>query len=338
MTAKELAKILGISEASVSYALNGKPGVSQATRMLVRDAAEKYGLQFKALDYGAIFSNRLYFILFKRADIRYVGNTYDNYFYVTLELAITEMAHQYGYKCNRMTIYSAEELNSELHAISNLDCAGIIILATEMMDTDYIPLSFSPVPVILLDNHFRSTRFSSIYINNFDSAFKITDYLCKKYHSAPGLIIPNKKIVNFTEREEGFFSALHTNGFSTHTVKKIDISTDLIKGMPQDLDIAVNNGPLARCYFAVNDHIANAFIESCSKKGIRIPEDVAVAGFDDMPFSSSSPIGITTMHVPITYMGHQAIRTLCEYNQHKEKMTYTSSIKVGTTLLVRKSA
>ena len=91
----------------------------------------------------------------------------------------------------------------------------------------------------------------------------------------------------------------------------------------------------ARCYFADNDLIAAGALRAFSEAGFRVPEDVAVVGFDDMPLCVYVEPALTTVHVPKQYMGRMAARRLAEIISSETNEPV--KIQIETSLVIRKS-
>lgn len=92
---------------------------------------------------------------------------------------------------------------------------------------------------------------------------------------------------------------------------------------------------LSRCYFADNDLIAAGTMKAIKKRGIRIPEDVSIIGFDNMPLCIYVEPSLSTINVPKQYMGQQAVQRLVHLLESKEH--FPIKLEVGTQLVRRKS-
>ncbi len=338
MTAKELAKILGISEASVSYALNGKPGVSIETRSRVKEAARQYGMNFIPLNYSANTGTTIYLISYKKQGPRVIDNTFDNSFYSGLTDGITYASKEFGYHIHLRSISNPVELGEELSALSNMSSAGIIILGTEMIQEDLAPLAFSKHPVVLLDNHFRSAKVNTVTIDNVYTAFEAVDFLFRKRKKQPGYLSSSVPITNFTERKAGYEMGILHHGCSlaNSVVHKLGINpedayADMLAILKQ------KKQKIADCYFADNDFIAFGAMKAFKEMGYRIPEDVALIGLDDVPIARLSDPALTTMHVPIQYMGRLAVERLHQIAQDPAEKDYPLNISVNAALIQRQT-
>ena len=112
--------------------------------------------------------------------------------------------------------------------------------------------------------------------------------------------------------------------------------TPSIDGAYADMKEILNVGEkLAPCYFADNDLIAVGAMKALKEYGYRIPEDIAIVGFDNIPMSTIIEPALTTIHVPKQYMGKIAVQRLITLLT--EKGTQPVKIEISTQLVERKS-
>lgn len=129
ITAKELAKKLGISAAAVSMALNNKPGVSRDTRQMILDAAEREGYDFSRLSAKNGPGGNIYFVIYKK----HGAVVADTPFFSQLSDGISVSCKENGYKMNIRYVYDDEDtIKKQVEDIQYSDCCGIILLGTEM--------------------------------------------------------------------------------------------------------------------------------------------------------------------------------------------------------------
>ena len=330
MTGKELAKILGISETAVSMALNNKPGVSTQTRHRVKEAAEKYGMDLSK--FAALPTlNSIYLVYYRRHGAVLVDST----FFSELTEGVEHACASAGYRIYTVNVHEQEDLRRQIDEISFKDAVGIILLGTEMRDDDFNILAFSRIPVILLDNHFISSKVDSVRINNVDGAFLATNYLINKRKSQPGYLHNSFYIRNFSERHEGYEKALRYNGMSP-TQSVIHKLTPSIEGAYNEMrEYLEKGGPIADCYFADNDLIAIGVLRALREAGYLVPKDVAVIGFDDITMCNYTDPPLTTVHIPKQYMGYMAVERLLSTLGKKD--FYPVDISISAHLVVRRS-
>lgn len=330
MTSKELAKQMGLSEAAVSLALNNKKGVSTKTRIKVREAAEAAGMDLSDIN---IRNNLgiIYLIRYKK----HGAILKDSTFFTAVTDGIEQGCSAYGYKLNIINIYTPSELQKQLED-SYLDkISGMIVLGTEMQSEDFFQLGFAQIPVILLDNHFISSKIDSICINNVDGMYEAANYLINRCKVRPGYLSSSYPIYNFSQRHIGFNNALVYNGMSTSNVINHAVTPSVDGAYNDMLEIIKRGDELASCYCADNDFIAIGAMRAFKASGFRIPDDISIIGFDDIPYCEYSEPGLTTVHVPKHYLGLLSVERL--NHLINTKASSTVNITVATHIVLRDS-
>lgn len=307
ITAKELAKKLNLSAAAVSMALNNKPGVSTATRQFVLDAAERYGYDFSRIMDKHSVTGSIYFILYKKHGTVVA----DTPFFSQISEGISLSCKEYGYKLNIRYIYEDEDtLQKQIEDIQYSDCAGMILLGTEMEAENLKPFLELPIPFVLLDAYFESVSCNCVLINNMQGAYLATQHLIRRCRKQPGYLRSAYRISNFSERASGFYNTIRSAGMSTSKCIIHSLTPSMEGAYADMLELLEAGEELASCYFADNDLIAVGAMKALKQKGYRIPEDISIIGFDNLPISSVIEPNLSTIHVPKQYMGKMALERL----------------------------
>jgi len=334
ITAKELSKKLNISAAAVSMALNNKPGVSTTTRRLILDTAEKYGYDFTRVSekHTVTAAGSIHFIIYKKHGTVVA----DTPFFSSVTDGISQECQKQNCKLSISYVFEDDEtITRQVEDIRYSDCIGIILLGTEMTKEDMKPFLELPIPLVLLDSYFETIPCNSVLINNVQGAFLATSYLIRKRKQQPGYLKSSYYISNFGERSAGFYNAVRSAGLPI-SGSVIHTLTPSVEGAYADmLAVIENKDELAKCYFADNDLIAVGAMKAMKEKGYRIPDDIAVVGFDNLPISSVIDPGLSTINVPKQYMGQVAVQRLMTL-MNGSNLPPTKT-EVSTTLIKRNS-
>ena len=330
ITAKELAKKLGLSATAVSMALNNKPGVSTETRDHVIKEAEKYNYDFTKLSLKKNKEGDIYCIVYR------AHNAILNYTPIFSELTdgIEQECRHNGYRLKTLQIY--EKNNDVQKCIEDLrvnGCVGIILLGTETtadICKQFLQLS---VPVVLLDSYFDSVNCSSVLINNAQGAYLATNYLIDRCSKQPGHLCSSYIIENFIERKSGFNRAVREHGMSVGKSVTHELSPSIDGAFSDMLEVIDRGDDLASCYFADNDLIAIGVIKALKLRGYKIPEDIALIGFDNISESRIIEPALTTIDIPRRFMGQSAARELIR--QITTSLPHTMKIEVSTSIVKR---
>ena len=332
ITAKELARKLGLSEAAVSLALNNRPGVSTATRKRVMDTAKEFGYDFsrKAVS-GIPKKGTVGLIIYKKSG----AVVDDTPFFSALTDGVSIGCKKADYDLLIRYLYEDEDLKGQLNLIQSSGLSGIILLATEMEEHLLSSFSDFSIPLVILDAYFEKYRYNYISINNIQGAYLATNYLITRLRTQPGYLRSSYRISNFDERADGFYKAIRSHGMSS-SKSLVHALTPSQEGAYSDMRQLLLSGEVpARCYFADNDLIALGAIRALKEASYRIPEDVAVVGFDDIPLCEYTDPPLTTIEVPKHYMGETAAERLVRLME--ETPSYPLKIQVSTSLKRRKS-
>ncbi len=301
MTSKELAKALGVSPSAVSLAFNGNPGISEETRQRILAAAREMNVRHTARKTPA--SNTIDVLCCKKHGMVFG----DTPFFAALMEGIFSMASSAGYSVRISYMYGSD--TTAVDALRESDSAGVVLIATEMSDEkDLHPFYSLGKPVVILDAHFRSHRFPSVVISNNQGAYEATQCLLRHGHRKLGHLRSSVVIGNFIEREQGFQAACAEAGdCETITVNVGSTQETAYSDMLAWLE---TNPEVPTAFFADNDLIAISCIRALKDKGYRVPQDVSVVGFDDIPISAVASPALTTVHVYKEQMGGVAVDIL----------------------------
>ncbi len=329
VTAKDVAKAAGVSQATVSMVFRGKAGISEETRKRVTD---------KALELGYIMlqpaAKVIQLVVFKRH-----GKLFsDNSFMEILIQGVMDQAMKLGYHPSIFYFYRDKNHMEQLENMLTMQSAGIIILATEMDDRDIKIFQDIRVPLVLLDNFSARMKWDSVVINNFHGVREAVWFLIKNGYKRLGYLKGQTEIRNFKERYRGYTAGCQSLDpkyaqDSIMRVVPLDITVDgAEKSMLEYLD---TDPVLPEAFVADNDHIAAGCCRALIKAGYRVPEHISIMGFDDSPICKSIVPNLTTMEVKKERMGALAVSRLHERINMKDMEI--ASISVMPQLTVRQS-
>ncbi len=331
ISAKELANILGVSPATISMVFNNKPGISTATKEMVYQAAAEYGYSYKKTKKSETPACVIQFATYKKHEL-IITNTP---FFSELTEGITQECFLQNCMLNVSYIHESDNIQEQMQALRKTDCIGLLLLATEMSPEDFAWFKDFPVPVVVLDCYYDGIGFDCVLINNVQGAFEATDYLAKCGHTNIGYLHSSVTCGNFLERADGFYKALRANNLSS-SASPVHLLSPTSQGGYQDMmRILEEKPPLAEAYFADNDIIAASAMKAFIEHGYRIPEDISIIGFDDMPLCDMMTPSLSTMNVAKKDLGAAAVKQLL----NRTRETYRTQLKMSmaTTLVKRES-
>lgn len=326
----DIAKIVGVSPGTVSNALNNRAGVSKDKRDRIFEVAKDMGY---TRNYSRKQDNTIKFVQIKRHG-SVVGNTY---FFSEIIQGIERACRKNNYELSMTTIDLSETPENVVKQyFQNEASDGIIVLATEMWSSDQHMLERASRPLVILDNRFRASHYDCVLIDNEGGVYSAIKYLAEMGHRRIGLLHGSAYINNFHMRRTAYCSSMNDFGLP---VKDHDIFllAPNIEGAYQDmLKIMETADSLPTALFADNDLIAMGAMRALSEKGYRIPEDISIIGFDDMPFCEMSSPRLSTVYVDKQGMGALAVKQVIENIKKGTKKSITKT-QVATKLITRDS-
>ncbi len=328
MTAKELARKLHLSEATVSLVLNGKPGIKKATRDRVLAAAKEHHICVKDRQNR---SRNIYLLRYKAHQTALSDSSFSDAVIEGMELACRD----HNYFLNTRAVIGRSALISQMKLLKESDIAGLLIMGNELTGEDIRSLIQVSYPIVLVDSMPPSSPYDSVTIDNIDGAFTAVNFLISRCGSQPGYLRSSFPINNFDERRTGFNQALRYNGMAP-SASIIHLLPPSIDGAYGEMSALLQSGiKLASCYFADDDLIAIGALRAFRDHNIKIPDDVAVIGFDDIMMSTYTEPPLTTIHVPRHQLGAVSIRRLLDLID--DPISFPVRIQVTTSLVIRES-
>ena len=330
-TIKDVAKHAGVAVSTVSLVVNNKANVANSTRKKIQHAIEdlKYHPRRSARGLVMRKSGNIGFIL-----------TDDHFsvaepFYTKIFLGTEFEARKYDYYILLTTLERRNTKNSVPRFLLERNVDGVIFagsVPTKIID--YV--KNTSLPFIFVDYLPNNGRYSSILIDNINGAFQATDHLIKSGHKRIVFIGGGMDHPSLKHRYEGYKNAL--------AAAQIPISEELVycneayPGILEGYKTAQNlikDGSEFTALFAANDALALGAVRCFREHRLRIPEDVAIIGFDDVAIANTAHPTLTTMHVPKEEMGAIALRRIVEMIDKKD--ISVSKTVVPVKLVLRES-
>ncbi len=328
---KQISDVTGFSAATISNALNGKRGVN-------KDTAEQIFTVAKRLGYVTEKKiNKIKLVVCKKTgDVET-----DTPFFLDLLAGMERTGREFGYDTvvTNLSLSDAEEIEQLKREVTT----GVILLATELSEEDMKQFDDCEAPLVVIDSWYDNMKYDSVLISNTDSVCQAVEYLFDKGHERVGYLKGTDRITNFYYRQLGFERAHQKRKKPLHSEYDVEIRPmadiayqdmkQYLEGMKKKSEDLHTVLPTA--YFADNDIIAIGALKALQEAGIRVPEDVSLIGFDDMPFCEMSSPKLTTIRVFKQEMGMIAVKRLLEHLA--EAKVINTKIQVCTQFIERES-
>lgn len=326
-TIRDVAREAGVSVTTVSRVLNESGPVKDSTRQRIREVAQR--LHFTPNTTARSLSTRRTNTLGVLLPDVYGG------FFAEVIRGIDQTAQQHGFHVLISGAHNeAAEVDAAVRAMrGRVD--GLILMAAEL-DTDTLARNLPErVPAVLINADHDASRFDTINIDNLGGALEMTTHLLQLGHRDIRMISGPARNRDSVEREKGFRLALHRAGIAPradHVVRGEFTEASGYRGVQEIL--AAGARPTA--IFAANDSMAVGALSALRQAGLRVPEDMAVVGFDDIPIAEYVTPALTTVRVAISELGAYAAERLFERIRAENNQIPKHEVQ-PTELVVRSS-
>lgn len=331
-TLRDVADLAGVSIGTASAALNNRPTVSSDTRAKVVDAAISLGYPIKETS-AFIQQGQLSVIgLLMKHDQG--GEWTVNQFYSQIQMGITNACNA----SNISVMVSFVDVDSSDRPISwpvmlndqRLD--GLVMAGIFLDETVAKIQRASHFPIVLLDGYSNNRYVDSVIPDNVGGARQVMQHLFANGHQHIGLVGWNPDSPpSVQDRYLGYVSAMNGKGYPFH----IEVSSlNRENGYKAALRLLENDAQVT-AIFGCNDETAIGVIDAAQEKGLRVPQDLSVVGFDDIQLSHEIDPPLTTIHVHKSWMGTIGISTLIDRARNPKQPRITRVI--STHLVNRKT-
>lgn len=327
VTIKDVARDAAVSIATASRALNRTDLVAPQTRDRVREAAAR----LHYTPHGgarSLITRRTHTIGVLLPDL------YGEFFSEVMR-GIDQTAQRAGFQCIVSSArHSGPTLEAALRAMrGRVD--GLVLMSPEFtreLSTRTLPAGF---PVVLLNCPPSETPHDSLNIENYDGAYSMVRHLAGLGHHRIAILTGAAGNFDAAERLRGYRAALLDAGLPSPA--ELVVAGDFSEaageaGARQLLQLAER--PTA--IFAANDGMAIGALLALREAGLRVPEDIAIGGFDDIPMARYVDPALTSVHVDISALGERAAAALLSVLGHPARREFTRET-AATTLVVRRS-
>ncbi len=303
-TLEEIAKRAKASRSTVSRVINDDPRVSAATRKRVLAVVKRlnYHPNVAARSLASGRTRILGLVIPERV----TGLFSDPYFPILIQ-GITSACNAHDHS---VMLWLAEP-EYERRMISQILHNGLVdgvILASMLMDDSLMQsLITSNLPFILVGRHPTNPRISYVDVDNIESAKKITEHLIESGYRRIATIAGPRKMIAGVDRLQGYTLALQQQGIAT------DPNLITVSDFSENGGYTAMQGLMVQKPDAVvvaSDTMAIGALRAIREAGLRVPQDIAIAGFDDMPFAERTDPPLTTVRQPIHQAGYSAAETL----------------------------
>ncbi len=323
-TIHDVAQRAGVSPSTVSRVLNDRPGISEETRARVLQAARELGYIPSRSSEGT--TSRATMSIGYVVPPRHTLSPHS--FYGEILIGVEREARKHGYH----VVFTSEGDEKVPQIVARNRVDGVILAGVDFPQDMIVSLKERDIPVVLVDNHIDNV--DSVIIDNEGGAYAATKHLIELGHRRIAFLCEWLGDLSFAERFQGYKKALAEHG--------IPFDENLVaEGAPRQRGTGyvaaqrLLEKTIPTAIFAANDQVAMEAIRALRERGLRVPEDVAVVGFDNGDLALHAVPPLCTVHVYREEMGELAAHRLISLLRNPDLPPV--HIRVFTKLVVRES-
>jgi len=327
VTIKDVARAAGVSVATASRAINHSPLVAQATMARVRETAARLSYTPNGVA-RSLITSRTHTIGILLPDL------YGEFFSEMIR-GIEQTAQAHGFHCLLASArHKGPLLEAALRAMwGRVD--GLILMSPEFTGESSRQTLLAAFPVVLVNCPASDLPWHSFRVANREGAAAMVRHLAGLGHRRIAIIRGAEGNVDAEERLRGYREALAECGLAA--VPELEVPGDFSEASGAKAVarlLALAQPPTA--IFAANDCMAFGALSALREAGLRVPEDMALGGFDDVPMARFMTPPLTSVHVDISGLGARAAARLIETLRHGSSGVPRREV-FPATLVVRQS-
>jgi LacI family transcriptional regulator len=301
-TVKQLAATIGVSTATISRALNGKPGPSEEVRNRILAEASRLNLTLSSAA-RSLSTSQTDHVCF--AVYHLPSPLSGDPFYSEILMGVEAELRQAGMH-TMLEVIGEDEIKdpARWRILRERRADGVILNGPFVPASFIVKLHTLGIPVVLVDNFLRHTPVDAVVCDDRGGARAVAEHVLSLGHRRIAVISGPEDWYSNQERCAGFIDAFATRGLEAPTILRSDATT--FETGQQLAQQALELKPTA--ILAVNDAMAMGASVTARNAGLSIPKDLTITGFDDVDMASRWTVPLTTVRVQKPYLGRAAAR------------------------------
>ena len=319
-TIKDVAARVGVSRQTVSRVINNKGEVSDTTRDRVLAAIEELGYRPNATARSMVMG--------RTCTLGCISPNITDYTFANIIEGAQAAARRLGYFVLTGSAPNESDVEPLLEEMLHRQVDGLMVLNPRADDRFrcFLPLIEEDLAIVYLNNTPQGEPVSAVHCDDRDGGYQATHYLIERGHTAIATILgPDNEECTF-DRLEGHRQALSEAGLALDSIPLERGDWSATSGYQATQRLLEAAQPFS-AIFAQNDRMAVGAIRALREAGLRVPDDVSIIGFDDIPLASYFDPPLTTLRQPMEELGRQAARLLVRTIQNADRLPEQVSIR-----------
>ncbi|MFN4285481.1 MAG: LacI family DNA-binding transcriptional regulator [Lacibacter sp.] len=332
VTIYDLARALNLSPATISRGLKHSKSINKDTIKRIHEKAEEMG--YRQNNFASNLRKQ------KTNTIGVIVHELNSNFITSVLAGIEKVTTEAGY--DLIIAHSSESFKKEKANTKNLFHKRVDgLIASLAFDTENLdhfkPFEDKGIPVVFFDRVEENAESTKVIIDNYKSGYLATKHLIEQGCKKIVLVTANLKRNVYAQRFRGYKDALYDNNLPFD--KKLVLIKDLSEQCGREAAHEIlKMKPLPDGAFITNDFSAAVCMQTLKEHGVRIPEDIAIVGFNNDAIGKIVEPQLTTIDYPGMDLGEIAARSLINHLKGLSSIKTTNTIVVRSDLIVRKSS
>lgn len=320
VTSIDVARLAGVSQSSVSRVLNADSSreVKQKTREKVLAAAKELGYKPNIIARSMIS---------RKTDIIgvVIGNPVGPFYFKIMMNLMTKIQER-GKQCLMFTVEAGEDIDKILQRVLQYQVDGIIITSAALSREMANVCIQNETPIILFNRFVPGLNVSCVYCDNIEAGRIVAEFLWEKGYKNIAYVGYEKDTATEVERKIGFYGKLREYEIYNVLEERADYTYE--SGAKAAIRLLQQENP-PEAIFCSSDLIAIGAMDAARfKMGLRVPEDVSIIGFDDIPMAVLPSYNLTTVHQPVEELGDETMNILSELIENPGKAPITRMLRM----------
>lgn len=319
ITSKDVAKRAGVSQSTVSRVFNTPAGseVKAEAREKVLNAAREIGYRPNLVARGMISG--------KTNVIGLVVGDSLGPFYNRIINNFVEKIQEIGKQCLVFKVPRQGQLDAIIERVIQFQVEAVVITASAMTKVMAEAIVNNDIPVVLFNRLIPGVDINTVYVDPVEGAGLVADFLHEKGHERIGYIQFKKETSEEMEKKIGFYSRLRKYGI--FQIQEEQSGYNYGEGYEAGRRMLQTENPPS-AIFCTSDLIAMGVMDVARKEfGLRIPEDLAVMGYDDIEMAAWKAYELSTVHQPIEVLINKTVNILEDLLAGKKRKVVVEMVK-----------
>lgn len=328
-TIKDVAKLAGVSTTTVSHVINQTRFVSEETTKAVWNAVAELNYSPSAVARSLKINTT--------KSIGMIITTSEAPYFAEIVLAVEEYCYRQGYSlflCN--TQNEVEKIQNHLDMLVKKRVDGILVMCSEYTENSLALFNTSNVPMVVMDWSPNDEKSDRIIDHSFDGSYMATRYLIENGHRDIAIITGHLYKTTAKARFDGFVKAMTEAGLLIREewIKENDFEPE---GGYESMNSLLRQDKLPTAVVCGCDTIALGAISAITEKGLSVPQDISIIGYDNIHSSRFYAPPLTTIHQSKTRLGQMALDVLLDRIKNQDVEHAPKTLEFFPELVVRSS-